>query len=49
MSIIKTNLNQIKSTLPQHVNLVAVSKTKPIEDLQEAYNAGYEDTLNPIA
>lgn len=40
MSIIKTNLNQIKSTLPQHVNLVAVSKTKPIEDLQEAYNAG---------
>lgn len=40
MSIIKTNLNQIKSTLPQHVILVAVSKTKPIEDLQEAYNAG---------
>ena len=37
---IKTNLQQIKDTLPQEVTLVAVSKTKPIEDLQEAYDAG---------
>ncbi len=37
---IKENLNYIKSLLPQHVTLVAVSKTKPISDLMEAYNAG---------
>lgn len=39
MSISK-NLIEIKSTLPEHVTLVAVSKTKPVEDLMEAYNAG---------
>ncbi len=37
---IKENLQHIKSTLPEHVTLVAVSKTKPISDLLEAYNAG---------
>ncbi|ULC58536.1 YggS family pyridoxal phosphate-dependent enzyme [Flaviramulus sp. BrNp1-15] len=37
---IQENLNNIKSTLPEHVTLVAVSKTKPISDLMEAYNAG---------
>ncbi|WP_027136811.1 YggS family pyridoxal phosphate-dependent enzyme [Gaetbulibacter saemankumensis] len=37
---IADNLNQIKSTLPAHVTLVAVSKTKPVADLMEAYNAG---------
>lgn len=37
---IKENLDHIKSTLPNHVTLVAVSKTKPISDLMEAYNAG---------
>jgi PLP dependent protein len=39
MSISK-NLNLIKSPLPKHVALVAVSKTKPVSDLMEAYNAG---------
>ena len=39
MSITK-NLTQIKSQLPAHVTLVAVSKTKPVADLMEAYNAG---------
>ncbi|OGS73377.1 MAG: YggS family pyridoxal phosphate enzyme [Flavobacteria bacterium RIFCSPLOWO2_12_FULL_31_7] len=39
MSIAK-NLTQIKSQLPNHVTLVAVSKTKPVSDLMEAYNAG---------
>jgi pyridoxal phosphate enzyme (YggS family) len=39
MSIAK-NLTQIKSQLPTHVTLVAVSKTKPVADLMEAYNAG---------
>ena len=39
MSIAK-NLLSIKATLPEHVTLVAVSKTKPIPDLMEAYEAG---------
>lgn len=37
---IQTNLESIKSTLPANVTLVAVSKTWPVEDLIEAYNAG---------
>jgi pyridoxal phosphate enzyme (YggS family) len=37
---IQQNLNKIKSQLPGHVTLVAVSKTKPVADLMEAYNAG---------
>ena len=37
---IKQNLQNIKQKLPEHVTLVAVSKTKPIADLQEAYDAG---------
>jgi pyridoxal phosphate enzyme (YggS family) len=37
---IKNNLLQIKSTLPSNVTLVAVSKTKPVSDLMEAYDAG---------
>ena len=37
---IQQNLNKIKSQLPSNVTLVAVSKTKPVEDLMEAYNAG---------
>jgi hypothetical protein len=36
---IKENLNNIKSSLPENVTLVAVSKTKPVSDLMEAYNA----------
>ena len=38
--MIGANLNRINKALPKHVVLVAVSKTKPIEDLQEAYDAG---------
>ena len=37
---ITNNLTEIKSQLPAHVTLVAVSKTKPVSDLMEAYNAG---------
>jgi pyridoxal phosphate enzyme (YggS family) len=37
---IANNLAKIKSALPPHVTLVAVSKTKPVADLMEAYNAG---------
>lgn len=37
---IQSNLNTIKASLPEHVTLVAVSKTKPVPDLMEAYEAG---------
>ena len=37
---IAENLLSIKNTLPEQVTLVAVSKTKPIPDLMEAYDAG---------
>jgi len=37
---ITENLTEIKSSLPPHVTLVAVSKTKPVADLMEAYIAG---------
>ena len=39
MSIAK-NLKKIKSEIPENVTLVAVSKTKPIAAILEAYNAG---------
>jgi len=39
-NMIKENLNKIQATLPENVTLVAVSKTKPNKDLQEAYDAG---------
>ena len=38
--MIKDNLTQIRSTIADGVRLIAVSKTKPVEDLQEAYEAG---------
>ncbi|WP_339883959.1 YggS family pyridoxal phosphate-dependent enzyme [Polaribacter vadi] len=38
--MIKENIQDFKSKIPENVTLVAVSKTKPIEDLQEAYDAG---------
>ncbi|SDE81881.1 YggS family pyridoxal phosphate-dependent enzyme [Cellulophaga baltica] len=37
---IANNLENIKATLPDTVTLVAVSKTKPIADLKEAYEVG---------
>ncbi|WP_203258888.1 YggS family pyridoxal phosphate-dependent enzyme [Hyunsoonleella ulvae] len=37
---IAQNLKLIKSTLPEQVTLVAVSKTKPVNALMEAYNSG---------
>lgn len=40
---IQENLKVIQSIIPEHVTLVAVSKTKPVEDLQEAYDAGIRD------
>lgn len=40
MSEIKSNVEQILSGLPEGVCLVAVSKTKTIENILEAYNFG---------
>jgi len=37
---IATNLQHIQATLPDNVILVAVSKTKPVANLMEAYTAG---------
>jgi PLP dependent protein len=38
--MITENIANFKKKIPENVTLVAVSKTKPISDLQEAYNAG---------
>jgi pyridoxal phosphate enzyme (YggS family) len=38
--MIAANIEKIRQQLPGHVKLIAVSKTKPIEMLQEAYAAG---------
>jgi len=38
---IKSNLNTINNTLPAHVKLIAVSKTKPVSEILEAYKAGH--------
>lgn len=37
---IADNLRAIRATLPPHVTLVAISKTKPVETIREAYAAG---------
>ena len=38
--MIQENLNIVRATVPSDVTLIAVSKTKPVSDLQEAYDAG---------
>ena len=40
---IADNYKEIKSEIPEDVLLLAVSKTKPLEDLEEAYQAGARD------
>lgn len=37
---IAANLKEVKADLGEGIDLVAVSKTKPLSDLQEAYDAG---------
>ena len=39
-NILVENLKQIQSNIPKNVTLIAVSKTKPIESIQELYDAG---------
>ncbi len=41
MNIIE-NLSKILEEIPPHIKLVAVSKTKPNEDILSAYNAGFQ-------
>ena len=38
--MIAENIEKIRAELPEGVKLIAVSKLKPVEDIQEAYNAG---------
>lgn len=40
MSEIAENIELLRKELPEKVKLVAVSKTKPVEDIREAYKAG---------
>ena len=40
MASIAENIHTLHKELPAHVRLVAVSKTKPVSELQEAYDAG---------
>jgi len=40
MPLIADNISFLKSQIPSSVRLVAISKTKPVGDIIEAYNAG---------
>lgn len=40
---IRQNIEELKSRIPEEVKLLAVSKTKPLEELEEAYIAGMRD------
>ncbi|HEU5289046.1 MAG TPA: YggS family pyridoxal phosphate-dependent enzyme [Cyclobacteriaceae bacterium] len=37
---IKNNIERLKESLPVECSLIAVSKTQPVDKIQEAYNAG---------
>lgn len=41
MAVIKDNIISLKQQIPSSVKLVAVSKTKPVKDIMEAYEAGH--------
>ena len=40
---IKENIETIKPSLQENVTLIAVSKTKPVQEIMEAYDAGQRD------
>jgi PLP dependent protein len=42
MTDIAANIISLKKQIPQSVKLVAVSKTKPVSDILEAYNSGHK-------
>ena len=37
---IENNISALKKSIPDYIDIVAVSKTKPIKDLKKAYHAG---------
>jgi pyridoxal phosphate enzyme (YggS family) len=37
---IPENIRKLKAGIPAHVNIIAVSKRKPVEDIMQAYHAG---------
>jgi pyridoxal phosphate enzyme (YggS family) len=39
---VSENLDRIKKTIPEGVTLVAVSKTKPVDTIMQAYNSGHK-------
>lgn len=43
ISLIKNNIESIRKNLPENVTLIAVSKTRSISEIQEAYNTGIRD------
>jgi PLP dependent protein len=43
MPLITEKLAELKANLPEEVTLVAVSKTRTVEEIMEAYNAGHRD------
>ena len=40
---IADQLKEIQNSIPEHVKLVAVSKTKPVEDIRTLYDVGHRD------
>ena len=40
MTTVQENISRVKAKLPSNVTLVAVSKTKPVEAILEAYESG---------
>jgi len=40
--LVQQNLELLKNDIPEGITLVAVSKTKPISDIQEAFDAGHK-------
>ena len=40
---IKENIEYLEKSIPDNVKLLAVSKTKPLEYLEEAYQCGVRD------
>ncbi len=40
---VQTNLKKVLYNIPPHVKLIAVSKTKPVEMIQAAYDVGQRD------
>jgi pyridoxal phosphate enzyme (YggS family) len=41
--MVAANIEKITQQIPSHVKLIAVSKTKPLELIKEAYDAGQRD------